>query len=298
MSDLFDKAALGFTAYKAYGIKQEASKQTAFAQAQLELEQLRTQKEDEQQYLRDTIFKIHTVLTEHLPALTPQQRLYWAAFYNDRLMLENVTADRFSSIADKKAASEILQAFKATCAECVDAVGKEEGDALVNCARLCYAVPLLERLANLFSIRDRLPTAMGLHLRRIKARCTGFVIGGAAGAILGAIFISESFFTRIFIGAFMGMLFIGGGLITFAEGRLTKLFMPKDWEQMVALADESGVNLGIKATQEELDGITSQIESELPAVSEKPDSNSLHYKARYEAAVDFIKTTQERFLIA
>lgn len=230
MSDLFSKVALGFTAYKAYGIKEEASKQTAFAQAQLELEQLRAQNEDEQQYLRDIIFKIHTLITEHLPELTPQQGLYWLAFYLDRLLLENVTADRFSSIPDKKAASEILQAFKATIDEYADAVEKEDADALITSARLSYVAPLLARLAHLVAIRDRLPTATGLWFRRFKARGTGLCVGVVAGAVLGAVLAQGEIVGGIGAGAFFGMLLVGGAVIPFTEPRLHRIFMPKDWD--------------------------------------------------------------------
>jgi hypothetical protein len=220
------------------------------------------------------------------------------SFYLNRLLLDQVTAGRFSSIQDKKAGSEILQAFRAALDKYVDAVEKEEADALINSARLSYAVPLLARLANLVAIRDALPTAMGLWIRRFKARGTGFCIGGVAGAVLGAILAPGERAGGILAGAFLGMMFIGGCLVTFAEPRLHKLFMPKNWDHMVALADENGVNLGINAKREELDGIISQVESDLPAVSEQRDANPHKYKARYEAAIYFIQRTQTRFAIA
>ncbi len=297
MSDIFDRAVLGYIAYNSHEIRKETSRQTVFAQAQLELEQLRANKEDEQQYLRDNIFKVHTLLVDHLPQLTPQQGLYWLAFFTNRLLLENVTADRFSSIADKKEGGEILREFKSTCDTYVDRVAKAEGDMIINSARLVYALPILGQLANLVAIRDALPTSMGLRIRRIKARAIGYGVGVIAGAVIFPAFMSGPFLARVGGGGVLGLITFGGGLIYFCEPRLHKRFLPTNWDQLVTLADENGVNLGLNSTQEDLAGIISQVEANLPAVSEQRDANPSNYQARYEAALTFLKNTQTRFAI-
>lgn len=287
MSRIVQNLALGAIALNTHRTERAVAAVNTHVQALLDLEQSRLNAEDEQQYLRNALFTARSFLEQQLAELSAEEGLYWLAWLRNKFTLEKITPQRFCSLADKEAALQLMLTLDRKLSDAIDCLGREPAEALIDAARLAYAIPVLDRLSALAELRTTLQTA-----RQVKAFRRKLVAVAAVLSIVPSFFVVKSHYFQEFVGAALGSMILFFLPAKFVVLRVAAwAIKPARWATSVELGRRCGLTLEVSATKEDIDRNIGDAEQALAAVSELPSDDSTRYISRaHDAGAEFEAT--------
>jgi len=258
------------------------------------IEQRREDVENRQQYMRDMVFWVHAFLEKRYPVLEAPQKLFWSMWLRNRLQLDNISAQSFNALPDKKAALEIVSSLDEKIGLTLNDIPEEDHDQLFNAAGLAFSVPVLQRLSLMAQLRGTMQSSGALRMNKLKAQWGTAIATGFLAAVLFAAIAGKGV---SFFGLLVGMTFLAGYPVQylFSDKVLDMFFKPQRWNESLALANQCDVAITPRSIAPEIDGLIEAVECQLPLVSQEKAVNPSDYTQRYNDALAEYNRVSARF---